>query len=486
MGLAEGIYHWLPGWAQHVAVSVYGLGWCWQRFGPGYRRYLREYADRDRWTADQWQAWQQRHLRAVLQAAAEQTPYYRRVWSRGERAAARAGRLDALPLLGKEPLRTEPTALIRHDLKRAPSLVFPTSGTTGTPVRTYWSTEELRRSMAVREVRSLGWAHTSYALPRATFGCRLAVTDLDDTRDLYRLNLVEHQVYFSAYHLRPDTVAAYVRALHRHRIRWLTGYASACHFMAQIIREQRLAVPPLAAVITTSERLTPDMRRVMEQAFACRVFEEYGTVEHASLATECECGRLHVSPDVGIVEILRPDGTACAPNEVGELVATALLRTAQPLVRYRQGDLAAWDAEPCPCGRAMPVIKEIMGRTEDVLQAPDGRRLFRFCLVFGGQSRIREGQVVQEALDRFRLNVVPAPGYGPADRDDLIRRVRHQVGANVTVVVETVERIPRTAAGKFSMVVSQLKPQNPAATPIDASLDDKRPSAPMRCPTAAD
>ncbi len=65
------------------------------------------------------------------------------------------------------------------------------------------------------------------------------------------------------------------------------------------------------------------MRAVMQAAYRCRIFEEYSTVETALFASECEHGRLHVSPDVSITEILRPDGTPCQPGEVGEVVTTS-------------------------------------------------------------------------------------------------------------------------------------------------------------------
>jgi len=75
-----------------------------------------------------------------------------------------------------------------------------------------------------------------------------------------------------------------------------------------MILEQGLRVPPLTAVVTTSEKLTPRMRDVMQKAYGCRVYEEYSTVENALFASECERGRLHVSPDVGVVRSSCADG----------------------------------------------------------------------------------------------------------------------------------------------------------------------------------
>jgi phenylacetate-CoA ligase len=447
-----------------VAISTYGVYWYWKRFGPGYHCYVEEYAERNDWTAGQWQAWQQEQLGRLLRASADAVPYYRHVWRKPERAAARSGRLDELPLLNKEAVREEPEAFVRRDLPAPPELVFPTSGSTGTPLRTRWTTEELRRSIAVREVRSAGWAGVSFGLPRATLSGRMVVPDPLTRGPFHRYNLVERQVYLSLYHIRADRARAYVRALERHGVRWLTGTPVAAYLLAQAILEQQLTVPPLLALITISEKAAPEMRQVLEQAYGCPVFDEYSCVEHGVLATECEHHRLHVSPDVGVVEILRPDGSPCQSGEVGEVVTTSLLCTSQPLVRYRLGDLAAWDPRPCPCGRQLPVIKEIVGRVEDVVVGPDGRQMVRFHLVFSEQPHVREGQVVQEQIDRIRLKVVPAPGFGPADRENLVQRVRRQLGPEVAVVVELVEAIPRTASGKFQAVVSHL-PKRDATSP---------------------
>jgi phenylacetate-CoA ligase len=215
-------------------------------------------------------------------------------------------------------------------------------------------------------------------------------------------------------------------------------------------------VPPLRAVITTSEKVTAEMRRVMQRAYGCRVYEEYSTVENALFVSECPHGRLHSSPDVAHVEILRPDGTPCDPGEAGEVVTTNLSRVYQSMIRFRLGDVAAWDPEPCPCGRAMPVMREVLGRIEDVVVRPDGRRLVRFHGIFVDQPHVREGQIVQETLSRIRVNIVPVDGFGERDRADIARRIRQRLGDDVEVIVAPVADIPRTRAGKFKAVVSLL------------------------------
>ena len=455
MGRFDALYARLPVPAQHLAVTAFGARWYWLRFGPGYHRYVAEYASRDHWSAATWAAWQDRRMRGVLASALE-VPYYRETWTATERRAAQAGRLADLPLLSKEPIRADPQAFLWPRITPRRPLVFHTSGSTGTPIASYWSVAEMRRALAVREVRSAGWAGVSFRDARATFSGRMVEPDPASRGPFYRFNWVEHQVYFSAFHLRSATAAAYVRALHERRIRWLTGYTVSYYVLACQILEQGLRVPPLKALITTSEAVTPAMRTVMETAYGCPVYEEYSSVENVLFAGQCAAGRLHLSPDIGLVEILRPDGSPCAPGEVGEVVVTSLMRRVQPMIRYRIGDLAVWDAVPCPCGRALPVLREIVGRLEDMIRTPDGRQGSSFYGVFTDQPHVREAQIVQETLDRIRVKVVPAPGFDFADETDIIARLQRRLGPEVTIVVEPVAAIPRTTAGKFRAVVSLL------------------------------
>jgi phenylacetate-CoA ligase len=466
MSFQTKLYENLPVWGQQCAVSAYGAYWHWVRFGSGYVSDLKGYLSRESLSATEWNKWQRKSLTNLLNIAAANIPYYRNVWSKSDRRAALAGELKDLPLLEKEQIRSEPNSLCRDDVRPWPCFEFHTSGTTGTPIRTVWTLGEIRNSMALREARSARWAGTSFRLPRATFSGRISEPNPKSTGPFYRCNLIERQIYFSPFHLRPNTARFYVEALWKHGIQWMTGYAVSYYLLAKMILEQGLEVPKLRAVITTSEKLTESMKLVMERAYRTRVYEEYSTVESAVFASECSHGRLHVSPDAGIVEILRQDGTPCGPGEPGEVVATSLIRKYQVFVRYRLGDVAAWHPEPCPCGLSMPVIQEVLGRVEDIVIGPDGRRMVRFHGIFTDQPHIREGQIVQERLDWIRVKVVTSEGFGERDVRDVRQRVIQRVGPGVEVTVESVESIPRSSSGKFQAVVSLLSSEEVEPTGV--------------------
>jgi phenylacetate-CoA ligase len=98
----------------------------------------------------------------------------------------------------------------------------------------------------------------------------------------------------------------------------------------------------------------------------------YGTVDTWYIGYQCEhapLGVFHAHDDQCYIEIVDEDegGRACAPGEVGMMLATPFPRLLTPVVRYRVGDLAKWVGANCECGRKTPLF-ELLGRGDDVLR----------------------------------------------------------------------------------------------------------------------
>src|SRR5512140_2802935 len=177
MGRWDGLYARLPVAGQHVAVTAYGVYWRRLRFGSGFGKALACFRARERLNAEEWRDWESAELGALLPRAAAEVPYYRETWGKRERKGAAEGRLEDLPLLSKEPIRANPEAFLCDSLRGRGLLRFHTSGSTGTPIASLWTPQEIRASMALREARSAGWAGVSFRRPRATFSGRLVEPD---------------------------------------------------------------------------------------------------------------------------------------------------------------------------------------------------------------------------------------------------------------------------------------------------------------------
>ena len=143
----------------------------------------------------------------------------------------------------------------------------------------------------------------------------------------------------------------------------------------------------------------------------------------------------------------------------GRILTTGLLNDTQPLIRYDIGDVASLSPTPCTCGRSLPVLKNLVGRLEDVVICPDGREMVRFDGIFVGMPNVIEAQLIQDRIDLIRVRVVASERFGPADEELIKTRVAIERLGNVQVIVERVAKLDRTHGGKFRAVVSKVYPQ---------------------------
>jgi phenylacetate-CoA ligase len=143
-------------------------------------------------------------------------------------------------------------------------------------------------------------------------------------------------------------------------------------------------------------------------------------------------------------------------GEAGRLVSTSLLNVDMPFVRYVIGDRGrlAQAEERCDCGRTLPLLAGLEGRTNDLLLTRDGRRVFWLNPVFYGLP-IREAQLVQETLDTLCVNYVPAPGFDQTSARTLTERLRMRLG-DIAVELNELDEVPRNLNGKFQAVVCRI------------------------------
>jgi phenylacetate-CoA ligase len=459
-GLLDKIYAKLPIPLQHSAVSLYGIYWNQLRFSGGYNVELQAYLDREYFSESQWKQYQTMKLREVLLLAYDHVPYYRETWkpliNREELEHFELEHIRVLPVLEKSVVRDNPQSLLVDRQSPGKYRVNHTSGSSGTPVSTYWTAQEMRKVWALREARSCKFARVSYKMPRATFSGRIVEPNPNSKGPFYRFNWFEKQVYFSAFHLSPANTPQYIQALKRHNIQWLTGYSNSIYQLAQMALDAQLDIPALKAVITTSEKLTSEMRSVIERAFRTEVYEEYGTVENIFYACENEFQQKLISPDAGLVEVVNDSFDPVLTGEYGEVIATGFFHTSQLFIRYRIGDVAMLSDEKPKCGRSMPVMQEVIGRVEDVIYGLDGRRIVRFHGIFVNQPHVREGQIIQDQIDHITVRIVPKGGFSNIDQQDIISRVQQRLTKGMSVSLELVDVIPRTANGKFRAVICNL------------------------------
>lgn len=451
-----------PVFIQNFLISLYGYYWKNRRLGKGFQEELEIWRAREQYSEEQWNEYQKNELRKLLVHAYENVPFYRKKYS--EHGFKRADLLhfelkdiSSLPFLEKDELRKfGKTELL--NTKRKKGNFYSSSGSTGTPTSIFISKEFHRKWNAAYEVRVRNWAGVNYTMARGMIGGRKILKNEHSKGPFYRFNKAENQTYFSAYHISQNNIEGYIRAFQKNKIDYMVGYAMSNYFLADLIVKNKYAVPKLKAVLTSSEKLTKEMRDTFEKAYGCKTFDAYSGVEACGLISEDQHGDFLFSPDTGIMEVIDEQGHAVENGEVGEVIATGLLNYDQPLIRYRIGDKVRLSKDQrTASGRSFLKIDEIWGRVEDVLLSTDGKRIVRFHSIFLDIKGLIAGQVVQETRDDIVLNlVVDQTEYDTTSELIFTERIRNILGANINVQICYLSNIPKNENGKFQAVISKL------------------------------
>jgi phenylacetate-CoA ligase len=450
-------YHRLPAELQSLTATLRGLYLRAWRYGPQTRRAMEQAMEREHWSAAEWDRYRTARLAYILNRAATRVPFYQAQWAERRRQGddRSPGVLEHWPILEKDTLRAHARSFVADDSSPRRMFHEHTSGTTGKPLDLWRSRQTLRAWYALSEARWRGWHGVSAADRWAILGGQLVAPVSQRRPPFWVWNSALKQLYMSCYHLSPEHIPAYLDALEKFEIRYLWGYSSALYTLAQeAVRTGRTSTRMVVA-IANAEQVFDFQRTMISRAFGCPLRQTYGLAEKTVAAGECEAGRLHLWPEVGIVEVVDGDRPA-APGSCGELVCTSLLDADMPLVRYRVGDRGAVDPHTsCGCGRTLPLLKSIDGRTDDVVITPDGRRVGRLDPVFKADLHIREAQIIQDALDHVLVLYVPDAGFSAESGREIVVRLQDRLG-DVRVTLQPVDAIPRGANGKFRAVMSRL------------------------------
>ena len=339
---------------QNACVTAQGAVYHRWRYGGVFQAYLKSLQDTEYLLADELQELQATEWQRLLRVVTAHVPYYRCN--------------SPLEFTYKDQIRERPEDFLADTVPRRALISWHTSGTTGKPLAIFYNRGAMQKMWAFVELYR-NTAGVTKGDRRAQFTGKMIVPSRQaaSKKIFWRHDLANHALLLSSVHLLAENLPHYAAALERFRPVYLCGYPSCLYVLAEYYRQSGRPAPCVRAVLTSAETLLEHQRQMIEEVFATRVFDQYGQSEMQSFWYECESGRMHAHPLAGITEIVRPDGTPAAPGEMGEVVLTGLVNGAMPLMRYRVGDTARFSAERCSCGRGMPVIEEIGGRSEDIV-----------------------------------------------------------------------------------------------------------------------
>ena len=407
---------------------------------------------------------QAERLRALL-VHAQEVPYWRQLFAQlrfDPQHVNSAADLQALPLLDKATIRAHVEAM-KHPQARGLAR-FNTGGSSGEPLVFFIGKERVSHDVAAKW-RATRWWGVDIGDPEiVVWGSPIELGSQDRVR-AWRDRMMRTQL-LPAFEMSDAKLDGFLHAMRVRRPKMLFGYPSALSHIARHAeaRGQRMDDLGIRVAFVTSERLYDEQRQAIGRVFGCPVANGYGSRDAGFIAHECPQGGMHLTAEDIVVEIVDANGAPVPPGQAGEIVVTHLATRHFPFIRYRTGDVASMGLAPCACGRSLPTLREIQGRSTDFVVAEDGTVMHGLALIYilRDLPQVQSFKIVQHTLQHTAVQVVAGPGFEPSHEAGIVRGLRQRLGAGVRVDVQRVEAIAPEKSGKFRYVVSHVKPSAPA------------------------
>lgn len=411
------------------------------------------------WGAEELRELQLLRLKSLLLHAGQHVPYYRELFARLDFDPGKVGGLadlQQLPLLEKAHIRADPE-LFKAD--NAQGLArFNTGGSSGQPLIFFIGKQRVAHDVAAKW-RATRWWDVDIGDPEIVIWGSPIEHSRQDRIKQVRDRILRTEL-LPAFEMSPAMLDGFIAEIRRKRPKMLFGYPSALSFIARHATQRGIRLDDLGIKVAfvTSEKLYDEQRSVIQSAFGCRVANGYGGRDAGFIAHECPAGSMHLTAEDLIVEIIAPDGRVLPAGESGEIVVTHLATGDFPFVRYRTGDVGILDPLPCACGRGLPVLKEIQGRTTDFIVAADGTVMHGLALIYTVRDLpgVDQFKIIQHSRKLIEVLLATGPQFDPASCLRIEDDYRRRLGDEVEVRVRLVDAIEPEKSGKYRYVVSHV------------------------------
>ncbi len=430
-------------------------------------RYWQEFERTQFLPADELERLRWKRLKHILDLAYRKIPYYKASFDRADVLPSDInGPADmlALPVLEKRDLQANLNTLLNPDWPKDDLILDKTGGSTGTPVHYYYS-KDRKRARQAGALRHDRWA--GYEIGDAKAALWGAARDMPTPgwKQKIKALIFPKELLLNTVEMTPEIMLDFNEQLKRWRPPVILAYANAMALFAVFLKNAGVPVYSPRAVISSAEMLRPEDRTLIEDVFACPVFNRLGCREFSVIASECsEHDGMHIMAEGLHVEIVRNGQhvePGRQPQEVGEILVTDILNEAMPLIRYRLGDTATWRAGTCACGRHLPRITGLAGRVTDFLVGLDGRFFSGVALatfIVAARPSLGQIQVIQEEHGKvlYRVGCGADKALSKEDFDYLQEETELYLGKGMKIDYEFVDSIPHEASGKFVFSKSKV------------------------------
>jgi len=373
--------------------------------------------------------------------------------------------LSKLPVINKWTMLDNFERFKADNMKKFRPTPCFTSGSTGTPMAFLLDIHSNVIEMTC-QWRHFSWTGYRLGQPFADIRNKILVT-LED----HKWNWQCRSLHIPAPAINASNIGYYAELFKKHRIRFWRGHPSALHHLCLVMSDTGEKSMMPERIVCSGEPVLEYQRSFIESFTGVRICDDFGLFEHTALISQCPEGGYHVNPEYAIVEILKEDGSHAKDGEEGRIVGTGLHNRIIPLLRYDTCDYAVQSSKTCTCGRTLPLLEKLTGRSIERLLTADGRWASEMRIAIKYGKNIRMSQFVQEKPGEIDLYIVPnKDGFSIEDSRKMFDELTKYFGKTTVLRTHVVSEVPYHEPGKYKFVVNKLaSASKPAESALTAS-----------------
>ena len=429
-------------------------------------KFLSELEESQWWPREKIMELQSQRLRKLLKNAYDTVPYYRRLFDRmtiKPDDIQNINDLQRLPVLTKKLIRDNFDAITAGDFPKKERVSLYTGGSTGETLVFYGTRyDHISLSFAARQRAYSGvgfelgdkYAHLSIKYPADSIVKRFAQSSIDFFRRRLHLDVTM---------MRSNNLPLYAQRIKRFQPAFIRGYPSAIYLLAQYLQREGWSKINPRLIVTGGEQLYHYQRNLFREVFGCDTFDFYGAREEHLIAFECsQHTGYHIAAENVIVEIVDSQGKPVPDGKEGRILITNLHNFAMPFIRYDIGDYGISSNAVCSCGRGLPLLAEIKGRTTDVIltRTKEAIHYMNTRWDFLLKYQVEQFQIVQETYEKVVVKLVIGEEYWRKYSSELtseiVSKFKLDFGEYMEIAIEVVKEIPPTPSWKSRIIISKV------------------------------
>jgi len=442
---------------RHISIPLYR---AWN--GGGYRPqldFIRSFHDK---TLNEIREYQLYEIKRLVNYAYHNVPYYFEEWNRAGIKPEDIRSLEdfsRIPLLTKEKIRKNADQLLRRDVDKNSLIKSGTGGTTDSPIIIYFDKNRARYKEAEMHYFREWFSWNAGDKVAYLWGAPQDIPNLDSVKYNIVNRLTYNKLHIFSSLMNKERMTDFVDRINRFKPDILQAYSNPAHIFAKFILEHGLRIHSPKAVVLTAEPCHNVQRRMIEEAFGCKVFSFYGCREGGYVGAECDQhSGYHINCSGIYMEVLK-GGEKAKDGEMGNIVFTDLYNYEMPFIRYQIGDMGVMRGTACKCGSSLPMMELLAGRETDVFVTPEGSYVPGVSLcdrIIEDCEGIEQLQFIQNDIDLLQVKIVKGPGFSDRDIAQLDNRLDNYFHGKLRIEKIFVDNIPKEKSGKTRFCISNI------------------------------